>query len=661
MKSPKKKSHAPLPPRPPEHPGVVEDGGEINLPLPAYLALLRAIHEERPTRAPYRTAISSARYEGQVTGRCAQISAELEIEVLREGWSDIQLFGASAALRAVTVTEGEATVLVSGDHYRLLAQAPGRYRLRAELVCALLGGGKGSALELELPHAAAGEIRFTIPRTGLEVNVVGALQVETTAEAEQTRVEALLPPGQQLRVEWSDADAEATEVRAVQPLLNAEVVQLVSIGEGLLRCRSEVNYELLQGEVSTFELRLPDDIVVLSVEGQGLRSWRAHPEGDVQRVEAQLHYPISEEATLTLSYQRTLEEDCEQVSVPPLEVEGVERQHGYVGLEARTNVEITVQDLDGVTRIDIRELPSSLWGMAANPLLFGFEYLRGPGSIAVGVTKHQDIEVLVATIDAAFAEATMVADGRLETRITYLVRNNQKQFLRLRLPEQSTVWSAFVSDKPVKPAADGRNPGCVLVSLDKSQSGASGHAAFPVELVYLTEVPAMKHTGALTFVCPQVDIPINHLLVRLHLPEEYRYSRWDGSLKKVDRFSRPFYQPPTRQTTRPRPEPVPAAMMPNAAPMPQQIQQQAFSEVAAMPDIDRAIGGAIGGNIGDQTLALRAVKSRGMPRRTGGVLPVRVMLPGHGTVFCFEKLLVIDEHPDLTARYRKPWWALFKR
>ena len=80
--------------------------------------------------------------------------------------------------------------------------------------------------------------------------------------------------------------------------------------------------------------------------------------------------------------------------------------------------------------------------------------------------KSIPIEVLVATIDTAFVEATLVEDGRLATKVTFHVRNNQKQFLRVQLPEHSIVWSTFVADNPVKPATDAQRPGTVLVSLN---------------------------------------------------------------------------------------------------------------------------------------------------------------------------------------------------
>jgi len=649
----------------PTHAALAEaPGGDVKLPLAEYLTLLRGLGEDPPEASPFSLAITHATYEGVVAGDpadgvFAKLNARIQIEVFKDRWTPIKLFGADVAVQEVTLHQGDGTLVVRGETYVLLARAAGHYDLEATLVCALKGGGSGRGMSLRVPRAACGALTLRIPRGGLEVAVEGALQVETAGDDEHTVVSAALPPSERLQVEWSEAAEAEVEAGPTPAICNGEVVQLVSIGEGVLRARCQIRYELLQGEVGALSLSLPADVVVLGVEGASIRNWTAREEGDTQRLDVALHYPVSDTYSLRVEYQRTMPEASGQASLPLPALAGVERPRGFVGVEARPNVEITVARMEGLARVDIQELPRPLWDMADNPLLFGFKYLRAPCSVAVDVTKHEDVEVLVATIDAAFAEATMVAEGRVETRLTMLVRNNQKQFLRVQLPGDSTVWSTFVSDNPVKPATDREHPGSLLISLEKSQVVQDLHRPFPVEVVYLTEIPELKRVGALSFVCPKVDVPINQLLVKLHVPEEFSYRTFRGSLKKVDAFSRPFYRRP--EATR-RPASAPVTMASNIA-MSQVMDLDAPMETA---EEDYELGDALGGERQEAGAfafdgGVGAVRSSrgltgGFAMKSRGVLPVRVEVPGQGRTYRFEKLLVIDEHPELQARYWKPWW-----
>ena len=43
----------------------------------------------------------------------------------------------------------------------------------------------------------------------------------------------------------------------------------------------------------------------------------------------------------------------------------------------------------------------------------------------------------------------------------------------------------------------------------------------------------------------------------------------------------------------------------------------------------------------------------GGAKMSKGVLPVRMEVPGYGTVYRFEKMLVLEEHPSMSAFYKR--------
>ena len=60
------------------------------------------------------------------------------------------------------------------------------------------------------------------------------------------------------------------------------------------------------------------------------------------------------------------------------------------------------------------------------------------------VKKHNDIPVLVATVETAQVQAT-VTEEKVLYHMAFAMRNTQSQFMRLQPPEGSEVWSTQVA------------------------------------------------------------------------------------------------------------------------------------------------------------------------------------------------------------------------
>ena len=113
-----------------------------------------------------------------------------------------------------------------------------------------------------------------------------------------------------------------------------------------------------------------------------------------------------------MTYERNIGEGSVVAEVPSIKAVGVERENGYFGVAARTNVELAVNKLDRVTPIDVKELPSSIWGRSANPILLAFKYLNHPFNITIDVTRHEELPVLVAAVDVANYVTLYTEEGK---------------------------------------------------------------------------------------------------------------------------------------------------------------------------------------------------------------------------------------------------------
>ena len=93
--------------------------------------------------------------------------------------------------------------------------------------------------------------------------------------------------------------------------------------------------------------------------------------------------------------------------------------------------------------------------------------------------------VLIANVEEARYRALAAEDGLLLVEAHYAVRNNQRSFLKVTLPDRATIWSASVAGKPVRPGvAEGQS---VLLALEKGRAGEDA-PAFVVRITYLQPI-----------------------------------------------------------------------------------------------------------------------------------------------------------------------------
>jgi hypothetical protein len=382
----------------------------------------------------------------------------------------------------------------------------------------------------------------------------------------------------------------------------AEHQVLIGVSEGLLHCNSVVNYSILHSGIEKLDVDLPDDVAILDVKGNGIQDWKATVANGRSAVHVDLNYEAKGSYSLFLEYERAIPEGTSTVAVPDLHVSGVERVKGWIGIDARSNLEISAGKVDDVTPVDVRELPTAILGQTDWPILLAYKYRKESFKLPLEIRQHKDVDMLVIIADEVRATTVMTPDGRRMTEVVYDIRNNRAQFLRLKMPEGAQPWSTFVGGRAVKPARadDGR----ILIPLARSQTAGGELARFSVEMVYVEDgtKPGSGGRGEFSAALPQADVPATLCDWTIYLPNGAHIvtSSIESSLRKVDVFTTLY----TDNYAAPEANAMVA----------QQAEQQFEGEAMA-----------------------------------AGVQPVKVTLPVNGVPVYFEKLLVLDEL--LTARF----------
>jgi hypothetical protein len=565
-------------------------------------------------------AIYRSNYKAEIEEDVVTVNGNVLFEVFRKGWTQIPLVRSDVGLIDVSVNRGASFVTLQGNRYFLMVDRPGRYTLEIEFLLKASRereNGPGN-FNLELIPAPISQFEFTMPEPEVDIFVNPSIKVEVKKEPKKTIAWAVMPNTARINVRWTKALPKETITPVqLEPKVYADTATYASIGEGLIRCQTSVNYSILQSEVPSFRLALPEDVGILEVRGKDLRDWKVVTEKGVQYLDVYLNFGVKGNYNLNILFERNVGTGSIVAQIPTVRAMGAERETGYFGIAAATNVELAVNKVENATSIDVKELPSAIWGSTASPILLAFKYLNHPVSIAIDVTKHEELPVLVAAIDSADYISLDTKEGKLLTKAVYQVRNNVKQFIHLVLPKDANLWSVFVAGKPVKPAKD--KTGNILIPLEKSQLQGETLTQFPVEIVYLDKSVKMGMLGNLKLSLPRTDIPVSTLNWMVYLPLDYLYFNFGGDVQHI-----------TEGTTL-------GGVFGRGLQMAEEYSVQ-----------KRADKWSAGRQLDSAQVFYKELESA----KVKGALPIKVDIPRQGRVYRFNKLLVTEkESPWLSATF----------
>jgi hypothetical protein len=164
---------------------------------------------------------------------------------------------------------------------------------------------------------------------------------------------------------------------------------------------------------------------------------------------------------------------------------------------------------------------------------FRFRPLMGsdPRLLTVTVIRYTPQAVLVANVEEARYRVLASEDGRLLVEARYAVRNNQRSFLKVIMPAGSTLWSADVAGRPIRPGVAERD--AVLLPLEKGRAGEEA-PTFVVQLVYLQAIDSWQDKGRARLELAAIDLPVSRTGLELHYSPRFRVDLQPGAFRLED-------------------------------------------------------------------------------------------------------------------------------
>ena len=494
------------------------------------LESLKAKLGEKPKEdlPPVDYAIIEAQFNGNVEAQSARFEATCAVQVLKNGWVAIPFFAGDLGVETVNIDAPGAQFVKEADGYRLLAKGPGNFPVRVAFRAPVQVDNLLHTLAFKTPRAVITRVTLRIPVKGAMV-VPADPRAQITQTDEATIFQTVLGESTEVKVSWSiEKEAGVSRKSA------AQMLSLASVEKAALTVFSTVTLKNIAA-LDQVQFRLPTDVEILEVKSADIERWTAEQTGEAQIIKLTAPKERRNPLEITLSYRRRIAALPAQAPVPILEVRGVDELEGLLGVEIRDNLDVTPGAVQNGVQLPAKNLPPALWQKAASPLLYGYEFHVPNFTAALNLKSYQEIQTVVANVDVVDGVTLRTLEGKSVTRVRYFIRNNDRQFLMLKLPGQSRIWQAFLDGAPVKPAQ--KETGEILIPMKKSSAQGDALQAFAIELGYTTEVGKLSLKGDLSNELPGIDLPVNYLRWSLYLPEYYEYSGFEGPLKQVEQWS----------------------------------------------------------------------------------------------------------------------------
>ncbi|MBN2619706.1 hypothetical protein JXB22_01345 [candidate division WOR-3 bacterium] len=512
----------------------VQDG-EVTLKREQFKKLLDQMQgpEAVSLKSPIDYLITKAEYTAIMEQKSTIFKARLSVEIFdqeRTVYPKIRLLPKEVALRDIMIDSKPALVLVENGWYVLMTDTTGQHIIDMEFSVKSDLDGKPYALAVTIPQTAITLFKLEVPLKDISVEIPSEKHMTVAHGAGHTSIEAQLATTSVLQVKLQRTVAQN---RGDGPAkIYSDVMNLLSIDDGVLRVTSRFDIDILQHTINEIDLVVPEGYSVLYVNGQTgqeIRGWRSRMDNGNEVLRIPLHGDIEGTVSFTIVAEK-LYHDTDEVTFSGFTVKNAIRQTGYIGAEKLSSAEAQISFIEHIDRIDVLDLPRELVALSAKPLLFGLKYAQQPFAMTIAITKHEELPVVHTVIDNANVVTVFLKDGKVISRVVYSIQNTEKQFLELTLPEGAEIWSLYVDGERQVPARN--EEGTFMIPLARSQIQDGVVNPFTMELLYFQKGRPFDIFGSGRIYMPRVDVVTSKLLWSCYFPMEYQFLHFGGNLDK---------------------------------------------------------------------------------------------------------------------------------
>ena len=260
----------------------------------------------------------------------------------------LELLAGSVALTRVGPQTGWRLGLNDG-RYVFTCDRAGEYPIELEFNAAVRERDGWQTTDFQVAPSAVQSLVLTGLGADTQFQFPGAARPERTGDGFVSH----LPADGAVRLAWKESRPEA-EGRLFYA---AEALSQVSVGPGLMRQISCIEFKVMQGEVNRVVFGLAGEGEVTRVLGPQVLAWAVETEGGGRRLVVQLNQPQKASFPLEVQMQTALGAFPQTMTALRLHPEGATRFGGYVRVVNDGAVRLEVIAAEGLSQISPDQFP----------------------------------------------------------------------------------------------------------------------------------------------------------------------------------------------------------------------------------------------------------------------------------------------------------------
>ena len=369
-----------------------------------------------------RITIVSADYNLTLHTQVAMVKAVYQLASL-EPKQQITLFTEQLPIDQFTCSQEGAQLRREGPALVLHLPAAGKTEVQVSFLIPLKGDATARSLAFGIPAALTSKMKATLAEANAEIDVTGAVTTEIEANSNRTSVTALLGTAAQLALQWKPRVKKAEEITAT---VFARSASLVTFQRGLMRTRTQVDYQITQGELRTARIALPTDHKLMRVQAEGV--WTLEDTDEESILNIALTKPAGQAFQVVVELERSLTAPPVTQAVTLPRALEVKREQGLLALQSGDDLSVTAAQMTGLTKRNLDEFSRvmKLTGQTAGV----YSYLNQ-------FTLTTQVEAVQPQLEAVAAHHILLGSDqhRLSSTINYTIKKTGLFKLAVAVPE----------------------------------------------------------------------------------------------------------------------------------------------------------------------------------------------------------------------------------
>ena len=254
----------------------------------------------------------------------------------------------------------------------------------------------------------------------------------------------------------------AVKAEAVQPQVDAMVMQRLRVGVEELRLAAEVTYNVKKAGIFQLRAQIPagwriDTVAYVdaAMRSRGsafmpINNWTEKTDAGVRVLEVPLRERTQGQVSLLVIIAQTLKEPPKTLAVPAVHPLGVEKLNGFVAVSTEAGLSVKTDGFDGLTEVPAATMPTGLYrGLSEQPTL-AFKFLATePSATAtwkLGIAAEQLESWVRAEVVNLISVTETLVSGRALVRLD--IANAPVKEFRLKIPV--TVTNVDISGANIR-------------------------------------------------------------------------------------------------------------------------------------------------------------------------------------------------------------------